>query len=454
MIHFSSEERQYGGAYIGASEKLVPCQENRSLAEASREDLEMECRREKTVIGNYHRRGKTSWKRSYNPPWEKKVENGGNKWRSRRRFLNACFRKDILKEYVPIINEKSRILVESLKKETREDFTNISKPISKCMTNILNEVLFGLHKAENQCELRDFIYALKWGMRFIAERIMNVFLWPDFIYFSTKRGRELKKYAKAVKDFTRSRIQQRKQKHLQRDFSAREAKGRPLLDLLLEYHLERTDFTENDLSDELITFMTAGQDSTTAAISWTLYMLGLYQDIQAKVHEELDLIFCEDTERHVTLEELNKMKYLKSVIKETLRLYPPSPFLARQVHEDVNIFLVQLYTVLSHNQNRPTSMSDLKEGCRSSVDRTGDLSDPSLSFHHQENRALARFRPLPENLSRSSLFNPPLLPTRGAVKSLSTNHRQFCRWSLFQRTIIGSLPFDTFPVASGFSGWR
>ncbi|GBM60424.1 Cytochrome P450 4V2 [Araneus ventricosus] len=265
------------------------------------------------------------------------LNSGGNKWRSRRRFLNGCFRKDILKEHVPIINEKSRILVESLKKETSEDFTIISKPISECMTNTLNEILFGPHKAENQCELRDFIYALKWGMRFIAERIMNIFLWPDFIYFSTKRGRELKKHAKAVKDFTRSRIQQRKQKHLQRDFSAREAKGRPLLDLLLEYHLERTDFTENDLSDELITFMTAGQDSTTVAISWTLYMLGLYQDIQAKVHEELDLIFCEDPERHVTLEALNKMKYLKSVIKETLRLYPPAPFLARQVHEDVNI---------------------------------------------------------------------------------------------------------------------
>ncbi|GBM60423.1 hypothetical protein AVEN_206660-1 [Araneus ventricosus] len=55
---------------------------------------------------------------------------------------------------------------------------------------------------------------------------------------------------------------------------------------------------------------------------------------------------------------------------------------------------------------------------------------------------------------RSSLFNHPLLLTGGAVKSLSTNHRQFCRWSLFQRAIIGFLPFDTFPVASGFSGWR
>ncbi|GBN14313.1 hypothetical protein AVEN_228375-1 [Araneus ventricosus] len=55
---------------------------------------------------------------------------------------------------------------------------------------------------------------------------------------------------------------------------------------------------------------------------------------------------------------------------------------------------------------------------------------------------------------RSSLFNPPLLPTGRGVKSLSMNHRQFCRWSRFHRAIIGSLPFNSFPVASGFSGWR
>ncbi|GBN30089.1 hypothetical protein AVEN_132068-1 [Araneus ventricosus] len=55
---------------------------------------------------------------------------------------------------------------------------------------------------------------------------------------------------------------------------------------------------------------------------------------------------------------------------------------------------------------------------------------------------------------RSSLLNPHLLSTGGAVKSLSTNPRQSCRWSLFQRAIIGSFPFGPSPVASGFSGWR
>ncbi|GBN54321.1 hypothetical protein AVEN_63396-1 [Araneus ventricosus] len=96
---------------------------------------------------------------------------------------------------------------------------------------------------------------------------------------------------------------------------------------------------------------------------------------------------------------------------------------------------------------------------RSSVARTREFSPQSLVVITIDKRALVHFLSSSKNLPpsihpSSSLFNPHLLPTGGAAKSLSTNPHPFCRWSLFQRAIIGSLPFGTFPVASGFSGWR
>ncbi|KAF8782392.1 Cytochrome P450 4V2 like protein [Argiope bruennichi] len=265
------------------------------------------------------------------------INSGGDLWRCRRRFLKACFRKDILNEFMPIMNEQSRILVESLKTETREDFTKISRPMSECTLNITREIVCGIRGAENSYKLRGFYHAVKWGMRFFVERLMNVFLWLDFIYFSTKKGKEFQKHVKTVKDVTGSIIKERKQKYLQKEGSIKEAKRKPLLDLLIDYHLERNDFSENDVSDELVSFMTAGQDATAAALSWTLYMLGLYQDIQAQVHNELDLIFGDDPERYVTQTDLNRMKYLKCVIKETLRLYPPVYLFARELFKDINI---------------------------------------------------------------------------------------------------------------------
>ncbi|GFY47429.1 cytochrome P450 4c3 [Trichonephila inaurata madagascariensis] len=85
--------------------------------------------------------------------------------------------------------------------------------------------------------------------------------------------------------------------------------------MLLEHHLQMKDFSEEDIIEELITFIVAGYDTTSAAITWTLFMLGLYSDVQKKVHEELDWIFGEDVKRPATEDDLKDMKYLECVIK-------------------------------------------------------------------------------------------------------------------------------------------
>jgi cytochrome P450 len=52
------------------------------------------------------------------------------------------------------------------------------------------------------------------------------------------------------------------------------------------------------------------------------------------VTEELDLVFG-DSDRPVTSQDLTQLKYLECCIKETLRLYPPLPVIARRLTEDV-----------------------------------------------------------------------------------------------------------------------
>ncbi|KAH7981436.1 hypothetical protein HPB49_024033 [Dermacentor silvarum] len=80
-----------------------------------------------------------------------------------------------------------------------------------------------------------------------------------------------------------------------------------------------------------------GFDTTATAASYTLYLLGHHSDVQDKVHAEIDAVFADDKQRSVTIEDMKKLKYLDCVIKESLRLYPPVPLVARNIDEDVHI---------------------------------------------------------------------------------------------------------------------
>lgn len=79
-----------------------------------------------------------------------------------------------------------------------------------------------------------------------------------------------------------------------------------------------------------------GHDTTAAGSSFVLCLLGIHQDIQARVCQELKTIFG-DSNRECTFADTLEMKYLERVILESLRMYPPVPVIARKLNEDVQL---------------------------------------------------------------------------------------------------------------------
>ncbi|CAF4453267.1 unnamed protein product, partial [Adineta steineri] len=63
-------------------------------------------------------------------------------------------------------------------------------------------------------------------------------------------------------------------------------------------------------------------------------MMPAHPQVQRKLHAEMDRVFGDDCDRPCTIEDLNELEYLECVIKESLRLYPSVPFIAREIQED------------------------------------------------------------------------------------------------------------------------
>lgn len=57
-------------------------------------------------------------------------------------------------------------------------------------------------------------------------------------------------------------------------------------------------------------------------------------NFQDQVYQEISYLFG-DTHRYLTFNELNDLKYMEMVIKESLRLYPSAPFIGRVLEEDL-----------------------------------------------------------------------------------------------------------------------
>lgn len=116
-----------------------------------------------------------------------------------------------------------------------------------------------------------------------------------------------------------------------------EVERKCLLDYMLDISRNNPQFTENDIVNEACTFMLAGQDSVGAAVAFCLFLLTQHPEHQDKCVSELNAIFEDDTERAPTMKDLREMRYLEQCIKETLRLYPSVPLIARKISEDITV---------------------------------------------------------------------------------------------------------------------
>ncbi|MEY4544731.1 MAG: hypothetical protein RL685_926 [Pseudomonadota bacterium] len=100
-----------------------------------------------------------------------------------------------------------------------------------------------------------------------------------------------------------------------------------LLSVLAQQLEQPGSMSREQLVDETLTLFFAGHETTSHALSWTLYLLSQNPDARALLNRELDEVVGS---RPPCLEDVARLTYTGQVLAESMRLYPPAFTLARQ----------------------------------------------------------------------------------------------------------------------------
>lgn len=94
-------------------------------------------------------------------------------------------------------------------------------------------------------------------------------------------------------------------------------------------------YTDNELLDELMTLIVAGFETSAGTLNWAWYLLAAHPEVDRKV--------CQEARQHipgadaVNNESLAELTYLRNVLDETMRLYPPGWLFSRRAITDNDI---------------------------------------------------------------------------------------------------------------------
>ncbi|BFZ18234.1 hypothetical protein BsWGS_21273 [Bradybaena similaris] len=269
----------------------------------------------------------------------------GKKWARNRRLLTPAFHFTILKNYIELKNRCADLILNKFDQAAKamqpfHVFANVSM-------YTLDVILRSAMSYETDCqklgESHPYVQAVNKISELLVDRFFKPWLYNEFIYSLTPSGWRMKKHCDFVHNVAEDIINRRKDIIKREGFSDIHQKDKyhwclDFLDILLTARDENNiGLTNEEIRDEVDTFLFEGHDTTASAISWALYSIAEHQDIQKRIQEELDNQMFGRTNEDVLWEDLTELPYLTMVIKESLRLHSPVPFIQRELTVDTDI---------------------------------------------------------------------------------------------------------------------
>ena len=275
-------------------------------------------------------------------PWlgDGLIVSSGKKWERNRRLVTPAFHFDVLKPYVDISNAVARLFLSRIATHTVDGRSIDVCPFVKRATldtmlrRALSYVNEGIQAMDTEQE-HPYCSNIHKVRDIITRRWTKPLCHDDFIFSLTADSKELKTRCDQLHEFSNNLIQLRRAT-LESDPSQLEKRHLDFLDVLISARdINGRGLSDQEIRDEVDTFMFGGHDSTASSIMWCLYSLAKYPEMQQRARREVSDVLA--GRANIEHNDLQKLRFTTCFIKETLRMYTPVPGVNRRLTEPVTI---------------------------------------------------------------------------------------------------------------------
>ncbi|KAK6062974.1 cytochrome P450 [Seiridium cupressi] len=263
--------------------------------------------------------------------------------RQRRTFL-PIFAPRHVREMYPIFWAKTREVTQKLAQIVTSSFSDEEKgegPVavmevghwsSRAALDIVTMATlgkdFGSVANEDSRLARTYREALEPTRGHLVQAMFKLFLPPRLVEAMPNRwNRAIREYIPIFRGVCRDLLIEKRQQAADKSKET----GKDLLSLCFQYE-EVASASEEDLIDQLATFLAAGHETISVGITWAVYMLCLHPEWQTLLRDEARAHFPDPNSDNGEPDPLDVevMPLTQAFIHEVLRWYPPIPETMRE----------------------------------------------------------------------------------------------------------------------------
>ncbi|EAK3673612.1 cytochrome P450 [Campylobacter jejuni] len=251
----------------------------------------------------------------------------GEVWKKQRELLRPSFEMTRINKVFNLMSEAVADMMERFNKYPNHAIIEVDEAMTFITADVIFRTIMSskLDEEKGKKILNAFVTFQEQSVHTAMRRMFRFPKWLSYVLGDRKRAKAGDVIRRVLSDIIKPRYDM-----------ADNAEFEDILGSLLLVVDADTNkrFSFEEILDQVAMLFLAGHETTASSLTWTLYLLSLYPKDQEKAYEEIIQVLQGGA---IEISHLRQFKYLTNIFKESLRLYPPVGFFAREAKKDTQV---------------------------------------------------------------------------------------------------------------------